>query len=51
MLLRCAPGIRMNFGHYCILEGFPYLRYTPEGKLLHEIREVNKDEAHMRLGA
>ncbi len=51
MMLRCAPGIRMNFAHYCSLERFPYLRFTREGELLHEIREVNLGESHRRLGA
>jgi len=51
MMLRCAPGIRMNFAHYCSLERFPYLRFTREGELLHEIREVNLEESHRKLGA
>jgi hypothetical protein len=41
----------MNFAHYCSLERFPYLRFTREGQLLHEIREVNLGESHRRLGA
>jgi mannose-6-phosphate isomerase-like protein (cupin superfamily) len=50
-MLRCAPGIRNKFGHFTALERFPYLRFNPDGKLLHEIREVNMEEAHTRLGA
>ncbi len=49
-MLRSAPGIRMRFAQYSALERFPYLRFTSEGNLLHEIREVNMEEAHRRLG-
>lgn len=49
-MLRCAPGIRTNFAHYCALERFPFLRFPLEGDSVDEIREVNLEDGQRRLG-